>query len=499
MGGWGDRVKDRGKKRIRRMGVQGRQLRVRKPALRKRRRAMRRMPSRTSFQRYWRRFGYLAGYRDARLVRTYRNDYKRALSELWAKWAKDQPSLTHAAKCEEAAKGYISGFCKAMHARTPDWVLPPPKLSSAAIVTVPSGERLSVKALEQLNQLPLSELIVIVHGSQDRALERARKTTDALVIYSPDPVGEEEGRDIGVRMAQSDVLLFTNGNDESVSAERLVPFIQGMEAGGPDIPRVISRRDPPHLVSQDVSLPPRTQLTSIIIPTYNGLPLLKDCVASIRRHTDVPYELIVVDNGSSDGTVAYCLQEKIKLIAAPVNLGFPAACNLGLRLATGSELLLLNNDTIVTRRWLTNLQRCLHEQPNVGMVGPVTNYASGRQRLRERFTTIDRMTAKYNEANPKRWLETKRLIGMCLLFKRELLEKIGYLDERFSPGHFEDDDYCYRARLHGYRLSIAGDCFIYHKGSVSFRKKPRPLVRKAIWRNRQKFIRKWGVDPRKFM
>uniref|UniRef100_UPI003D2893B8 glycosyltransferase family 2 protein n=1 Tax=Paenibacillus oryzisoli TaxID=1850517 RepID=UPI003D2893B8 len=495
-------MKKQGKKRIPRIDTQGRrgrQLRVRKPVLRKRTSAMRRMPALSSFQRYWRRFGYRAGFRDARSVRTYRKDYKRALSELWAKWAKDQPPLMQAAKCGEAAKGYVSGFSKAMRARRPDWVLPPPKLSTAAIVTVPSGKCLSVKTLEQLNRLPLSELIVIAHGTLDRALEKARKTTNALVIYSPDPVGEEEGRNIGARITQSDILLFASGNDESVSAERLVPFIQEMEAGAPDIPQVISRRDTHHSASQDVMVPPRTQLTSIIIPTYNGLPLLKVCVASIRRHTDVPYELIVVDNGSSDGTAAFCMQEKIKLIAAPVNLGFPAACNLGLRLAEGSELMLLNNDTIVTRNWLTNLQRCLHEQPNVGMVGPVTNYASGRQRIRERFTTIVRMTDKYNEANPQRWVETKRLIGMCLLFKREMLEKIGYLDERFSPGHFEDDDYCYRARLHGYRLLIAGDCFIYHKGSVSFRKKPRPLVRETIWRNRQKFIRKWGVDPRKFM
>ena len=241
------------------------------------------------------------------------------------------------------------------------------------------------------------------------------------------------------------------------------------------------------------------QLTSIIIPTFNGLALLKACVASIRKHTAVPYEIIVVDNGSQDGTLTYCQHENLKLVALPANLGFPAACNYGLRFAEGHTLMLLNNDTIVTPNWLPNLLNCLNSREDVGMVGPVSNYVNGKQRIRVHFTGISNMAQKYNHVNPGEWRVTKRLVGFCLLFKREMFEQVGFLDERFAPGYFEDDDLCYRARIAGYHLLIAGDCFVYHRGSVSFRKNSRRSKILLLRRNRKKFIHKWGVDPYQFI
>ncbi|MDQ0886072.1 GT2 family glycosyltransferase [Paenibacillus sp. V4I9] len=241
------------------------------------------------------------------------------------------------------------------------------------------------------------------------------------------------------------------------------------------------------------------QVTSIVIPTFNGLTLLKECVASIRSHTSVPFEIIVVDNGSQDGTLEYCYRERLKLVSIPTNRGFPAACNYGLQIATGNTLMLLNNDTIVTPNWLDNLLRCLYSSEDIGMVGPVTNYASGKQQIQEPFTNIADMAAKYNNVDTSLWQETERLVGICLLFKRELLDKVGFMDERFSPGHFEDDDLCYRARLAGYRLLITGDCFIFHHGSSSFSKKGQEAVQGLLQQNRQKFIDKWGVDPHSFI
>ncbi|UKS27644.1 glycosyltransferase family 2 protein [Paenibacillus sp. HWE-109] len=241
------------------------------------------------------------------------------------------------------------------------------------------------------------------------------------------------------------------------------------------------------------------QVTSIIIPTFNGLNLLQECVASIRRHTSVPYEIIVVDNGSQDGTLEYCHRERLKLVAIPINRGFPVACNYGLHIATGNALMLLNNDTLATPNWLDNMLRALYSSDDVGMVGPMTNYASGKQQIQEPYTNINEMVAKYNTPNPAIWQDTTRLVGISLLFKRELLDQIGFMDERFSPGHFEDDDFCYRTRLAGYRLLIVGDCFIFHHGSASFHKKGYEAVQALLQQNRQKFIDKWGVDPHTFI
>lgn len=243
-------------------------------------------------------------------------------------------------------------------------------------------------------------------------------------------------------------------------------------------------------------------LTSIIIPTYNALSLLRSCVESIRAYTPAPYEIIVVDNASSDGTDIYCRRNHITFISLPDNRGFPVACNMGLQLASGDEILLLNNDVVVSQGWLTNLKRALYSAPEVGIVGPVTNYASGRQQVKtdyEGLIDFHKAAEIANFSNPQKWLETKRLVGLCFLFKRELLTSVGLLDERFSPGHYEDDDYCYRARLKGYRLLIVGDCLVHHEGSASFKQVYHNQLQELVERNRMIFMNKWSVDPMNFI
>ncbi|WP_042203089.1 glycosyltransferase family 2 protein [Paenibacillus camerounensis] len=243
-------------------------------------------------------------------------------------------------------------------------------------------------------------------------------------------------------------------------------------------------------------------LTSIIIPTYNGRKLLEACVESIRQHTASPYEIIVVDNASDDGTAAYCRKNRLTFISLPENRGFPAACNMGLQLASGDDLLLLNNDVIVSHNWLSNLKGALYSAPEVGIVGPVTNYASGRQQVRTSYSDMPGFHAEALAANvPDRvkWQETVRIVGLCFLFKRTVLDRVGLLDERYSPGHYEDDDYCYRARLKGFRLLIGGDCLVHHEGSASFKQVYSAELQELVERNRKLFIDKWHLDPAQFI
>lgn len=235
--------------------------------------------------------------------------------------------------------------------------------------------------------------------------------------------------------------------------------------------------------------------TSIIIPTFNEHDYLQKCLHSIKRHTSEPYEIIVVDNGSIDGTLNLCLHERVTFISLPHNVGFPKACNLGLSIASGDALLLLNNDVIVTENWLSNMLACLYSDERIGVVGPLTNYGSGKQQVSVPFTNIEEMTAQFNQPDERKWRKVKRIIGLCFLFKRQLLDEIGLLDEQFSPGHYEDDDYCYRATLAGYDNMLAGDVFIYHEGSISFGKQGGDYLHELIATNRQKFINKWGIHP----
>ncbi len=214
--------------------------------------------------------------------------------------------------------------------------------------------------------------------------------------------------------------------------------------------------------------------TSIIIPTYNQVEYLKQCLNSIADHTGPPYEIIVIDNASTDGTAEYLesIRGAVRYRILASNLGFAGAVNRGLMMAKGSTVVLLNNDTLVTERWLDNMLRCLSSDEQIGMVGPVTNYIGGPQQIDVPYQSTQEMHAfasAHNVSNPAGWMATDRLVGFCLLFRRELWERTGYLDEGYRIGNFEDDDYNIRVRLQGYRLVIARDAFIHHYGSVSMR------------------------------
>lgn len=245
--------------------------------------------------------------------------------------------------------------------------------------------------------------------------------------------------------------------------------------------------------------------TSIIIPSFNGVHLLQEAVSAIRQYTDrtiSPYEIIVVDNGSSDGTSRWCIEEGVPCLSLPRNIGFPAACNIGLRVASGEFLMLLNNDVTVSAGWLPGLLRTLNAREDIGIVGPVSNYVSGRQQVDYPFTTMEEFHQAAAEALVREEGQTEpmyRLVGFCMLFKRSVYERIGELDERFSPGHYEDDDYSLRARMHGYNLLMCKDVFVHHKGSASFKRKDPKELHQLVERNLALFIAKWQVDPATFL
>lgn len=240
-------------------------------------------------------------------------------------------------------------------------------------------------------------------------------------------------------------------------------------------------------------------LTSIIILTYNKLDYNKLCIESIREYTEPgSYEIIVIDNHSTDGTVEWLKgQEDISLILNSENIGFPAGCNQGIKAANGDSILLLNNDTIVTPNWLANLKKCLFSSSDIGAVGAVTNSCSNFQSVVCEYSSIKEMirfAQQFNNSNPELWENRTRLVGFCMLMKTEVVAQIGLLDERFSPGNFEDDDYSLRIRNAGYRLILCWDTFIHHFGSVSFGEQAIQF-NNLLEKNKQIFFEKWALTP----
>lgn len=218
-------------------------------------------------------------------------------------------------------------------------------------------------------------------------------------------------------------------------------------------------------------------MTSIVILTQNRLERTKECIKSIRRHTPEPYEIIFVDNGSTDGTIKW-LQGQVQknnnyqLIENKENPGLAKGYNQGINISQGEYLLLMDSDIIVSEGWLSSMLECLDHAPAVGIIGPMTNNASGLQQVvSDEYRSIDyldRYAAKFKEQYRHRRIPCRNIASFCMLFRRKLTEKIGLFDERFGTGHFADEDFCLRASLEDYRNYIAGDVFVHHhenKGS----------------------------------
>ncbi|MGM0879645.1 MAG: glycosyltransferase family 2 protein [Bacillota bacterium] len=240
---------------------------------------------------------------------------------------------------------------------------------------------------------------------------------------------------------------------------------------------------------------------SIIMITHNRWTYSKQCLDSLLNHNDYPHvEIIVVDNASSDETkqrLSEISGSNLKVIFSPVNTGFSRGNSIGCKAATGDILILLNNDTIVTPGWISRLIGPLMDHPDLGMVGPMTNYAGNDQRLDHfigdsvRGADPDWLDHFYHFYKG-RWRCTDFLAFFCVAIKREVYEKVGDLDPHYGTGMFEDNDYCERVKQAGYEMAIIEDAFVYHQGSVSF-KQLKDEEYRSLWnKNKSYFEQKWG-------
>ena len=242
---------------------------------------------------------------------------------------------------------------------------------------------------------------------------------------------------------------------------------------------------------------------SIIIVSFENVELTQLCLESVFANTTHPnYEVIVVDNASSDSTPEYLRdlevnEPRVKVILNTENLGFAAANNQGLAIAEGEFLLLLNNDTVVPRGWLSPLIRQASLE-DVGLVGPVTNFVGNEAKVDVPYADdLDGMgdfAADHMREHKGQSFDIKVLAMFCVLMRRDVYEEVGPLDEAFGIGMFEDDDYSYRMREAGYRTVCAEDAFIHHFGQAAFKKLIESGAYGELWeKNQAVFESKWGA------
>ena len=235
----------------------------------------------------------------------------------------------------------------------------------------------------------------------------------------------------------------------------------------------------------------------IIIPVWNQLECTKECIDSIKRSTRYPYTLIIVDNASDDETRKYLEglrksdKDNVVLIRNEKNEGFIKAVNKGIRFDSKSEFVcVLNNDTIVTTGWLNEMSVVAKKNTEVGIVNPSSNTLG--QALPSGVTPEEFQKATKNTSGS--FVKLGGAFGFCMFIKRELFGKIGYFDESYGMGYFEDSDFSLRAKSKGYKSVRALAAYVYHKEKKSFSLLPKS--KKGFDRNKKIFEEKWGKTKR---
>ena len=263
-----------------------------------------------------------------------------------------------------------------------------------------------------------------------------------------------------------------------------------------------------HVGGQPVDLDPSRPVTyaaapsvSILIVTYGNLNLTRLCLRSLQECAGpTPFEIIVVDNASSDETASYLQQVAasgllpLRVVCNTQNRGFAAANNQAAQLATGETLILLNNDTVVLPGWIEGLTAALSANPSIGMVGPVTNSCGNEAQLGTPYPDLQQMASfakAYTDSHVGMRTDPGMLTLFCAALPRKLWLELGGLDEGYGQGMFEDDDLAMAVRARGLQLQLVHDVYVHHYGGAAFNRLPPRHYLRLFWTNRRYFEKKW--------
>ncbi|NLF25761.1 MAG: glycosyltransferase, partial [Deltaproteobacteria bacterium] len=221
---------------------------------------------------------------------------------------------------------------------------------------------------------------------------------------------------------------------------------------------------------------------SIIIPVYGAFEESRKCLESVLRHSPEARAVFVIDDASPHGEFIKQLPAQLRQDARlvikrnPVNLGYVKSCNVGMQLACGDDVVLLNSDTEVTAGWLAKLSAAAYSDARVATVTPFTNNGEicsfpqfCADNLLPSFCTLEELGEIVERASKREYPEIPSCVGFCVYIRREAISKIGVFNaEVFESGYGEENDFSCRAVKAGY-INIMDDAtFIFHKGSLSF-------------------------------
>lgn len=240
---------------------------------------------------------------------------------------------------------------------------------------------------------------------------------------------------------------------------------------------------------------------SVIVLAWNGMEYLENCLDTVLSQECADFEVIVVDNDSSDDSADFVAARypQVRLIRNERNLGFSAGNNVGLRAASGDVLVLLNQDTVVQTGWLEALMVAF-EQPDVGIAGCKALYPNGSIQHAGAFVYGPRAETEHtgrHEPDDGRFDQSRDadfVTGAALAISRPALERIGLLDEGFSPVYYEDTDWCYTVREAGFRVVYVPAAQLVHCEAPTAQREHHEH-KYALHHGRVRFIFKhWTMD-----
>lgn len=244
---------------------------------------------------------------------------------------------------------------------------------------------------------------------------------------------------------------------------------------------------------------------SIVVPVFNKVDFTRQCVEKLAESAPAGlYELIVIDNASSDGTAAYLSGlageqgGRVHVISNRENLGFVGACNQGAASARGRYLVFLNNDTAPLPGWLEALVRMLDGDPSIGAAGARLVYPDGRLQEAGGLVFSDGSGWNFgrfgNPVDPAytRACEVDYCSGAALMVRRALFERLGGFDTRYAPAYYEDTDLCFGVRSLGSKVMYCPEATVIHFEGITAGTDLASGFKRYQQINRRKFVEKWA-------
>lgn len=210
--------------------------------------------------------------------------------------------------------------------------------------------------------------------------------------------------------------------------------------------------------------------TTIIIPNYNGLKFMEPCFEALEQQTVKDFKILVVDNGSTDGSVEWLKEHEIPTIFLNENTGFTGAVNVGIKASDTPYVILLNNDTAVDPRYVEEMERAIEKSKKIFSVSSKIIQMYQPELMDDAGDMYSVLGWAYQRGvghSSKKFNRPRRIFSACAaaaIYRRDVFEKMGY----FDPMHFaylEDIDVGYRARLYGYENIYCPNAVVYHVGS----------------------------------